>query len=241
MQHTGPETLSDRLDAIRERILRACQRAGRSPDSVTLIGVTKTFPIEDILEAREAGLRHFGENKVQELVSKAAQLPGHVEGGDVYWHMIGHLQRNKAKEVVRRADLFHGLDSLRLAEELDKRAAQVGRVLPCLVQVNVSGEESKSGVEPGKTYDLLRELAAFQHIQVRGLMTIAEPVDDPEKVRPQFRLLRTLFEGYTPESGAGDTWAYLSMGMSSDFEVAIEEGATHVRIGSAIFGSRSYP
>lgn len=179
----------------------------------------------------------FGENRVQELVPKTSEIPGKVEGGTLCWHMIGHLQRNKAKDIVRCTDLFHGLDSLRLAEELDRRAEQAGRVMPCLVQVNVSGEETKAGVAPEETQALLRELAGLRHIRLRGLMTVAEPVDDPEQVRPQFRLLRTLFEEHS-EKGGPD-WACLSMGMSDDFEVAIEEGATLVRIGSAIFGRRT--
>ncbi|HET6567953.1 MAG TPA: YggS family pyridoxal phosphate-dependent enzyme [Rhodothermales bacterium] len=228
--------IAENIERVQVRIRGACDRAGRDPGSVTLIGVTKTFPVEAVEAARRAGLADFGENKVQELVSKAGVVRGRVEGGGVCWHMIGHLQRNKAKEVVRCADLFHGLDSLRLAEELDRRAEQAGRVMPCLVQVNVSGERTKSGVAPGDALALLRQAAALPHVRLRGLMAIAEPAEDPEAVRPQFRLLRNMFEAYRAESGA--EWDSLSMGMSDDFEVAIEEGATLVRIGSAIFGSR---
>jgi PLP dependent protein len=229
------------MDRIRERIAQACQRAGRSSSDVTLIGVTKTFPLDIVTAAQAVGLHDFGENKVQELVEKAQTVPGRTQGGDVTWHMIGHLQRNKARDAVRYADVFHGLGSFRLAEELEKRAALENRVLPCLVQVNVSGEASKSGTAPDQTHDLLDRLGAFPHLELRGLMTIAEPAADPEYVRPQFRLLRTLFDTYRPVEDRSSVWQWLSMGMSDDFEVAVEEGATHVRIGSALFGVRSYP
>lgn len=235
--HIDVIEIEDRLADIRERIAAACARAGRSSNEVTLVSVTKTFPIEVISAAMEAGLDEFGENKVQELVPKAQAIPGHQNGGRVTWHAIGHLQRNKAKEVVRYADLFHALDSVRLAQELDARAAQAGRILPCLIQVNVSGEESKFGVDPIAVEPLLNELVGFEHLSIRGLMTLASPADDPEEVRPQFRLLRQLAERLRAENKAD--LQILSMGMSGDFEVAIEEGATHVRIGSALFGSRS--
>ncbi len=230
--------ITERLDAVQERIVRACQRVGRRPEDVTLIAVSKTFPVEVVAAAVEAGVRHFGENKVQELTAKEAVLPGVYRGGDVTWHMIGHLQRNKARDVVRTADWFHALDSRRLAEELDKRARNEGRVLPCYVQVNVSGEASKFGIDPAHLTAFLDELAPFEHLSVRGLMTLAEPTDDPEEVRPQFRLLRTLAEGYDASANPRVDLTDLSMGMSGDFDVAIEEGATHVRIGSALFGPR---
>ncbi len=229
-----PHAIADRLAAVRERIERACRQAGRSPDVVTLIGVSKTFPPAAVEAAAAAGLTDFGENKVQELVEKAGHLPGAVEGGGIRWHMIGHLQRNKAKAVVAHADLFHALDSLRLARVLDQQAAAAGRVLPCLVQVNVSGEATKAGVAPDETHAFLAALAELSHLRIRGLMTLAAPASDPERVRPQFRLLRRLLE--TCDT-CGDM-TLLSMGMSGDFEVAITEGATHVRIGSAIFGPR---
>lgn len=229
--------IAERLDDIRERIARACQRAGRPANEVTLVGVTKTFPVEAVDAAFAAGLRDFGENKVQELVAKAELRPGLEAGGDRSWHMIGHLQRNKAKDVVAHADVFEALDSLRLAEELERRAAAAGRTLPCLVQVNVSQEATKFGIAPDELPALLDQLSGFAHLSVRGLMTLAAPADDPEDVRPQFRLLRTLFERH--RSGPHGTLTMLSMGMSGDFEVAIEEGATHVRIGSAIFGARA--
>lgn len=235
-----PKSIADRLDEVQERIEQACQRVGRSSDEVTLIGVTKTFPIEAVHAAREAGLLRFGENRVQELVEKVELLPSHLLGGDVEWHMIGHLQRNKVKDVVEYADYFQALDSPRLAKELNKRAAQEDRVVPCLVQVNVSGEESKYGIEPEGVAEYLNKLAKYENLDVEGLMAIASFVDDPEAVRSEFRALREIFEAYDAASNAVVTMKYLSMGMSNDFEVAIEEGATHIRIGSAIFGERNY-
>lgn len=232
------KAIQARLADVRERMAAACARAGRPASSVTLVAVSKTFPIEAVQAAYAADVRHFGENRVQDFVEKAEAMPGRLHGGDVCWHMIGHLQRNKAKDVVHHADLFEALDSPRLAKELDKRAEAEGRVVPCLVQVNVSGEASKYGLDPDETHAFLDRLAAYSGLRIRGLMTLAAPADDPEDVRPQFRLLRELFETYNARSNARVTMDVLSMGMSGDFEVAIEEGATHVRIGSAIFGPR---
>ena len=228
--------LAERLDAVRHRIDAACQRAGRPSEAVTLVAVTKTFSVAAVVAARQLGLADFGENRVQELVEKAEALPGAVEGGAVRWHMIGHLQRNKARDVVAHADLFHALDSLRLAETLDTRSRDAGRVLPCLVQVNVSGEASKYGLDPDAVRPLLDQLEPLENLQVCGLMTLAAPTDDPETVRPQFRRLRRLFDACAAHPHV--TMEHLSMGMSGDFEVAIEEGATHVRLGTALFGPR---
>jgi PLP dependent protein len=231
------QTIARRLEWIRERIAGACRRVGRMPDAVTLIAVTKTFSPQVAAAARHAGLKDLGENRVQELVEKTAMLPGRVQGGDLLWHMIGHLQRNKAKDVVERADFFHGLDSLRLASELDRRAGQMGRVLPCMLQVNVSGESSKFGLEPVAVPAFLDEVVRFEHLRIKGLMTLAAPAGDPEEVRPQFRLLRSLADACRARQ-PGVSLDFLSMGMSGDFEVAIEEGATHIRLGSAVFGTR---
>ena len=230
--------IADQLESVRERIARACGRAGRSPGEITLVGVTKTFPIEAVLAARENGLSDFGENRVQELVEKVEGVPSRIRGGDVTWHMIGHLQRNKAREVVDYADVFHALDSMRLAKELNKRAAHEGRVVPCLLQINVSREESKYGIAPGEARRFLDALASLDHLRIEGLMTIASFVEDPEHVRREFGRLRELSETYDSASNPQVDLKMLSMGMSNDFEVAIEEGATHIRIGSAIFGAR---
>lgn len=227
-------TIEQRLRAVHERIVLACQRVGRRADEVTLIAVTKTFPLDVVAMGLEAGLQDFGENRVQELMDKAQAMPGSATHR---WHMIGHLQRNKARAVVTHAATFHALDSLRLAAALDQRSAEAGRVLPCFVQVNVSGEGSKFGFAPAEAPSALARLAAYANLRICGLMTLAAPTRDPETVRPQFRLLRTLLDrnvDLLAEKG-------LSMGMSGDFEVAIEEGATHVRLGSVIFGPRGAP
>lgn len=227
-----------RLALVRERIAEACVRAGRQPDEVTLIAVSKTQPPEAVAEARAAGVVDFGENRVQELVQKATAFPGESEGGDLRWHLIGPLQRNKVRDALAHADLFHALDSFRLAESLDRKAAETGRVLDCLVQVNVSGEASKSGVAPEEAHALVDAAQALAHLRVTGLMTIAAPAENPAEiervVRPQLALLRKLGEAYRGEAALGA----LSMGMSGDLEAAIAEGATHVRVGTALFGSR---
>ncbi len=231
--------IGQRIQEVITRINRACERSGRDARSVTLVAVSKTFPVSVVEEAYQAGIRHFGENKVQELKPKCAELPGLIEGGDIHWHMIGHVQRNKAKDVVACADSMHTLDSLRLARELEKRAAALGRVLPCMVQVNVSGESSKYGLDPGDIPAFMEEAVAFPHLEITGLMTLASPVDDPEEVRPQFVKLRSLKEELTASGPRYSSIEHLSMGMSGDFEIAIEEGATHVRIGSLLFGART--
>lgn len=234
-----PDVIAERVRAVQAEIVRACHRVDRDPAGVTLIAVTKTHPSEAILAAWQAGVRHFGENRVQELVQKEQTHPGVLHGGAVHWHHIGHLQTNKARDVVRHAELFHALDTIRLAEELDRRAEAEGRVMPCLVQVNVSGERSKFGLVPGDVHRFIELLAPFKHLAIHGLMTLAAPSDDPELVRPQFRLLRQTMATFDPARNPAAKLECLSMGMSGDFAVAIEEGATHVRIGSAIFGERA--
>lgn len=222
---------------IQDRMAAACMRVGRSPDEVTLVAVTKTFSARTVVSAVDAGLVDFGENRVQELSQKAGDVEGLVGGRSVRWHMIGHLQRNKARDVVEVATLFHGLDSVRLAAELDRRAAGFGRRLSCLIQVNTSGESSKAGVPPHEVEALVEEVLDYEWISVRGLMTIAAPVENAEGVRHEFRELRQIRDRLA-SSYPRSSLDHLSMGMSGDFEVAVEEGATHVRIGSAIFGQR---
>lgn len=227
--------------AVQERVKAACERVGRSPEEVTLVAVTKTFPVDLIQTARAAGLADFGENRVQELVAKSAVFPGEVLSGDVRWHQIGPVQRNKAKDVARCADVFHALESVRLAERLNRLCAESRRVLPCLVQVNVSGEQTKSGVIPDDLGTLLEQLVQFEHLRIVGLMTLAAPARHPAElesvVRPQFSLLRQLADHHNGLHG-GIKLTQLSMGMSGDFEFAIEEGATHIRLGSVLFGRR---
>ena len=238
IENADVEAIARRLERVEERIGRACDRAGRSREEITLVAVSKTFPLAVVEAAREAGLRHFGENRAREMRDKAQALPGKAEGGPVSWHMVGHCQRNKAKFVARHADVFHALDSPRLAEELDKRAQKNDRVLPCFVQVNVAGHDQKYGVAPGDTHDYLDSLSRYDHLNVIGLMMMATYTERPESVRPEFRELRTLFEAYDDRDNDAVHLDHLSMGMSGDFEVAVEEGATFLRIGSALFGRR---
>ena len=235
---TEIETIRENVGEIRERIAAACARSGRSVDEITLIAVSKNFPIDSIRAAQEAGISDFGENRVQEFVAKATEVEPRLRSGDVTWHMIGHLQRNKAKDVINNADVFHALDSRRLAKELHRRAEAAGRELPCLLQVNVSGEASKFGVEPDELESFLSDVAEFDRLQIRGLMTLAAPASDPEVVRPEMQLLRKLRDRHRDGAASHHKLDWLSMGMSGDFEVAIEEGATHIRVGSAIFGQR---
>jgi hypothetical protein len=234
------DAIRARLSEVRERTARACERAGRDPDAVTLVAVSKTFPLRAVAAAHELGLRHFGENRARELRDKAEERPGAFEGGDVVWRMIGHLQTNKAKYVARHADRFDALDSPRLARELDKRAYKNDRVLPCLAQVNVSGDDQKYGLDPGEVHDFLDHCARYKCLAVKGLMAMASFVDDPEQVRGEFEQVRTLFETYDASANDAVEMEELSIGMSNDFEVAIEEGSTMVRLGSAIFGPRDY-
>lgn len=221
-----------------EKINREIQTAQKdSPygQSVRLIAVSKTKPESDIMEAYEAGIRDFGENKVQELTEKYEDLPK-----DIRWHLIGHLQRNKVKYIVDKAYLIHSVDSLRLAEEIEKEAAKKDIKVNILVQVNVSGEESKFGISKEEAPELIRQISEMPHICVKGLMTIAPECDDPEDARPVFRELKKL--SIDIESLKIDNTAVceLSMGMSGDFKVAVMEGATYVRVGSSIFGARNY-
>lgn len=232
------ESIARNAQQIRARIAEACRRAGRSPDEITLIAVSKTFPMAAVEAAHRAGIRHFGENRVQELVQKSKEAPGRTQGGDRTWHMIGHLQRNKARDVVRFADCFHALDSARLACALNERARTEERILPCLAQVDISGEASKFGVPPDGLLPLFEEIARCEHIQVRGLMAIGSLHAGPDAIRREFQRLRALFDAAPPRFAPNISMEQLSMGMSRDFEAAIEEGATHVRIGSALFGKR---
>lgn len=232
-------TFADRLETIRERIALAAQRAGRDAADVTLVAVSKTFPLDAIREARACGVRDFGENRALEFAEKAETLAREESSAEpVRWHFIGHLQRNKAAEVARHADLFHALDSARLAKALEKAAAKDeavrARPLPCLIQVNISGEPQKYGLEPAELPGLLDTLAGLKHVAPAGVMGMAAYGAPPDALRRQFATLRRLFDAHAPSPA----WRACSMGMSGDFETAIEEGATHVRIGSALFGAR---
>jgi hypothetical protein len=224
MPTMSTDTVRANLDHVRERIARAAERAGRRPADVLLIGVSKTVDAERIRPAVDAGIAALGENRVQEAKAKVAAL-----GRAAAWHLIGHLQTNKVKDALELFDVIHSLDRVPLAEELERRAAAAGREVQTLVEVNLAGEPAKSGVAPDALPAMLELIAALPHLRVRGLMAIP-PVGTPEDARPWFRALRKLGETHG--------LAELSMGMSADYETAIEEGATMVRVGTAIFGPR---
>ncbi len=233
----APEALRDRLAAVQRRVDAARARAGRSRDAVTLIAVSKTHPVQALRTLYEAGQRDFGESYVQEWQDKAAALPG-----DVRWHFIGHLQSNKAKYIVDEVTLIHSVDRKSVMKKLHKRSDERADVL---LQVNIAGQETKSGVAPDELLELVELTRNYPSLRVRGLMTIPPYVDDPEQNRGHFRRMRELFEqakAWLAEHASDDAPAFehLSMGMSGDFEVAIEEGATLVRVGTAIFGQRDY-
>jgi PLP dependent protein len=243
-------SIAENIARTRERIAAAARRSGRSPDEITLMGVSKTFPTESIREAYAAGLRVFGENRVQEFAGKAGALRDLL---DAEWHLIGHLQSNKAAKATELFDGVDSVDSVRLAEKLNASAESAGKTLSVLIEINVGGEQAKSGVEPGsyercsdepgsdELEQILRGAPRWDHLKIRGLMTIPPYAEDPEASRPYFRQLRQIRDSIAarelPEVGT----AVLSMGMSHDFEVAIEEGATCVRVGTAIFGEREKP
>ena len=223
--------LQENLTRIRSRIDQACERSGRQPDSVRLMAVSKNQLPERVAEAVSAGLTLFGENRIQEAKVKIPLCPGQLE-----WHFIGHLQSNKSRDAVSLFQVVQGVDSLALAEELQKQAVKQARSLPILLEVNVSGESSKFGWNPDRLLAELMQLNALTRLEVHGLMTIAPYAVDPEQVRPIFRRLRELRDRCTDLLGA--SLPVLSMGMSGDLEVAIEEGATLVRVGTALFGER---
>jgi len=224
-------SLTENLEKIQRRISAACERAGRDPDAVTLLAVSKTHPPETIRAAADAGQILFGENKVQEARAKIPLCPGRLR-----WQFIGHLQSNKCRDAVELFEMIQSVDSLALAQELNKRAEAAGRTMPVLLEVNVAGEASKFGYAPDRLLAELGALNALPRLEIRGLMAVPPWTADPEKTRPHFRRLRELRE--RAESALGAPLAHLSMGMSDDYEIAIEEGATMVRIGTALFGPR---
>jgi len=219
----------DNILKIRERIALACARAKRSSGSVNIVAVTKGRPARQIAEAVACGLADIGENKVQEAVLKYKEFPS------LRWHMVGHLQTNKAHDAVKIFGLIHSVDSLRLAAEIDKGAAKINKVQDVLIEVNTSGEASKFGVKPDEAPEVARKISELKNIKIKGLMTIAPVLDNPQEARPYFRMLRELRDKMNSVSAIGYRLSTLSMGMSGDFEVAIEEGADMVRLGRAIF------
>ena len=225
----------ENLAEVEKHVQEACDRAGRSRDEVTLIAVSKTKPVSMIEELLPGGTRDFGENKVQELCEKYEVLPR-----DIRWHLIGHLQRNKVKYIVDKAYLIHSVDSLRLAETISEEGVKKGVTVPVLIEVNVAGEESKFGVTPEETEALVREIAKLPAIRVKGLMTIAPYVENPEDNRVHFSSLKQLSVDIGKKNIDNVSMNVLSMGMTGDYQVAIEEGATMVRVGTGIFGERNY-
>ena len=221
--------------AVEEKVKEACRRAGRNRDEVTLIAVSKTKPMSMIEELLPLGVVDFGENKVQELTAKEEALPS-----GLHWHMIGHLQSNKVKYIVDKAYLIHSVDSLRLAEAVSQEAVKKGVTANILIEVNVAGEDSKFGVAPEETAALAEAISKLPNIAVKGLMTIAPFVENAEENREVFRNLRKLSVDIEEKKFNNVTMAVLSMGMTGDYEVAIEEGATMVRVGTGIFGERDY-
>mgnify|MGYP002592994994 FL=1 len=227
--------LKENLAEVQSRVEQACKRAGRDVAEVTLIAVSKTKPVTDLQEIYNAGVRDFGENKVQEMCDKMEKMPK-----DINWHMIGHLQRNKVKYIVGNVALIHSVDSYRLAEEINIQAKKKGIVVPILVEVNIADETTKFGVSKEDAMELVRQIASLDALSIKGLMTIAPYVVEAEENRPYFRKIKELSVDIAKQNIDNVSMDILSMGMTGDFEVAIEEGATMVRVGTGIFGKRDY-
>ena len=227
--------LCENLKKVEDNVDAACRKAGRSRDEVTLIAVSKTKPVEMLSTIYNQGIRDFGVNKVQEMCDKMEQLPS-----DIRWHMIGHLQTNKVKYIVGHTTLIHSVDSLHLAKEIEKQAEKKDVTVDILVEVNIAEEESKFGIHKEETYELVRQIAALPHVHICGLMTIAPYVENPEDNRMYFRGIRQLSVDIAEQNIDNVDMDVLSMGMTGDYMVAIEEGATMVRVGTGIFGERNY-
>ena len=227
--------LKDNLREVENNIQAACERAGRNRDEVTLVAVSKTKPVSMLEEIYAENIRHFGENKVQELSEKFETMPK-----DIKWHMIGHLQRNKVKAVIDKATLIHSVDSIRLAETIEQEAAKKDIIVDILIEVNVAEEDSKFGLKVDEVISMVETISTFPHVRIKGLMTIAPFVVDPEENRPVFAQLRKLSVDIANKNIDNVSVEILSMGMTNDYQVAIEEGATIVRVGTAIFGERNY-
>jgi len=232
-------TVTERVAEVKEKVEQACQRAGREMEDVTIMAATKGRSVAEIVEAVNAGLSDVGENYVQELLDKKGELD---EAGysDIRWHAIGHLQRNKVRYVVPICDQIHSVDSLRLAQEIDRRAARIGKVQAVLLEINIAGEESKFGIAPEQAPQLAEQIMELEHLQLRGLMTMPPYTDNPEDSRPLFKALRDLAEQLVGRGLPSEAMSELSMGMSGDYEVAIEEGATIIRLGTVLFGPGRY-
>ena len=227
--------IQENIKLVEENIKKACEKVGRDVNEVTLIAVSKTKPYTAIEEALPTGVKDYGENKVQELCDKYEILPK-----DIKWHMIGHLQRNNVKYLVGKASLIHSVDSIRLAEQIEKEYAKADEIANILIEVNMAQEESKFGITSEETEQLVREIAKFPHIRIKGLMTIAPYTDNPESNRVYFRNMKKLSVDIENKNIDNVSMSVLSMGMTGDYQVAVEEGATLVRVGTGIFGERNY-
>ena len=227
--------LKENLKEVQENILKACEKSGRNPEAVTLIAVSKTKPVPMLQEIYDENIRDFGENKVQELVEKYDELPQ-----DIKWHMIGHLQRNKVKQVVGRVKRIHSVDSIRLAKQIQLESEKRNITSDILIEVNMAKEESKYGFMPEEVEEAIREISTYRNVKIHGLMTIAPNVSNPEENRVHFRNLHKLLVDINGKNIDNINMNELSMGMTGDYEVAIEEGATYVRVGTGIFGNRQY-
>ena len=227
--------LKNNLEQVKSNIKAACERSGRNYEDVTLIAVSKTKPLSDIEELITYGATEFGENKVQELTDKYENVSTKVN-----WHLIGHLQTNKVKYIVDKATLIHSVDSVRLASEIEKEANKKGVIANILIQVNIAHEDTKFGINEDEIYDLINEIKNFEHIKIKGLMTIAPFVENPEENGVHFRNLYQLLLDIKSKNIDNIDMSILSMGMTNDYEIAIEEGATMVRVGTGIFGERNY-
>lgn len=230
------QSLTERYSEIQVRIREACKKAGRDPDEILLVAVSKTKPDEDVLDLREIGHLHFGENRVKALEKRMEEIPD----PSIVWHFIGNLQTNKIKYMAGRADWIHSVHKKKALKEIEKRAGEGGRTIHALIQVNISGEKQKGGCEPDQLEGILKYAQSLKYTNVLGLMGMATYADDPESVRPEFQLLSRLRQEHKHLSSGAVDLRHLSMGMTNDLEVAIQEGATIVRIGTAIFGERNY-
>nr|WP_312811534.1 YggS family pyridoxal phosphate-dependent enzyme [Sedimentibacter sp.] len=228
--------MKENIDGILERIADVCERSGRNPDDITLIAVSKTVNADRAREAVEAGILNLGENRVQELTDKYEKL----SDTEVKWHMIGHLQKNKVKYIIDKVELIHSVESIELANEINKRAEKNNLKVNILVELNIGEEESKFGISEESVYDFVKSLEQFENINVLGIMTVAPFAEDPEEIRWVFKKMKVIFDKLSSMNIKNSNMKFLSMGMTNDFEIAIEEGANIIRIGTAVFGERTY-
>ncbi|MBP7222907.1 MAG: YggS family pyridoxal phosphate-dependent enzyme [Sedimentibacter sp.] len=229
-------SIKENIDSIMKKIDTACKKTGRNPKDITLLAVSKTVESDRAKEAVEAGIKNLGENKVQELIKKYEEL----KDIDVKWHMIGHLQKNKVKYIIDKNILIHSVESLSLAEEINKRARNSNLTADVLIELNIGEEESKFGINEDNVYDFIRSMEQFENIRVLGLMTVAPFCENPEDVRWVFKTMKNIYSKISIMNLRNTEMKYLSMGMTNDFEIAIEEGSNIIRIGTAIFGARKY-